>query len=84
MEKSATQFFLLSLGVCLFFHSTYVYGGLQCGGSVLGAGNPTHRTNARYGSRLYKAQSLEGEMDVYLAIMQEKIHGPVKAWFRES
>lgn len=59
-----------------------VYGGLQCGGSVLGAGNPMLRASTRYGSHLHRAQSLEQEVGVYLAVMQENIHSPVEAWFR--
>lgn len=67
----------------IFFHSAYVYGGLQCGGPLLGAGNPMLRTNTRYGSCFHRAHSPEWKMYIYLEIMQEKVHSLVGAWFRE-
>lgn len=51
--------------------------------SKLGAGNPMLRTNTWCGSCLHRAQSLEWEMDVYPAVMQEEVHGLVGAWFWE-
>lgn len=66
----------------IFFIQHNVYGGLQCSGSMLGAGNLMLRANTRYGFHLHRAQSLEHEMDVYLAVMQENIHSPVEAWVR--
>lgn len=70
-------------GICLSFHSTYIYGGLWCARSVLGPGNPMLRTNTSCGSHFHRVLSLEWEMGVYPAIMQGKVPGPVGAWLRE-